>query len=306
MIYQALGKTGVSVSKIGFGCASLGNEYGDLDLAEGVRAVHVAIEHGINFFDTSPYYGRTLSETRLGKALKGKRDQVILGTKGGRFDDDGFDFSYDGIINMCEESLIRLQTDYIDVYQLHDIEFGDKKQIINEAIPALHALKKQGKVRFVGVTAFPVDLLAEMVQTQEFDVTLSYAHFTLLNQRLHDVLRPHTQANNVGLINGSITSLGLLTHKGSQPWLPVSDEFRDVVSQAINYCEAHNINLTRLAVMYALKNDQADLTLLGTRTVTELLNSLAWMKQEIEQEHVSAILKIFAPVRDQVPPNKSV
>ncbi|MEM7798707.1 MAG: aldo/keto reductase [Chloroflexota bacterium] len=299
MIYNELGQTGLKVTKVSLGCASLGNEYGDLELAEGIRAVHVAIDRGINFFDTSPYYGRTLSETRLGKALKGKRDKVILGTKGGRFDIAGFDFSYDGIIKMCEESLVRLQTDYIDVYQLHDIEFGDKEQVINEAIPAMHELKRQGKVRFIGVTGFPVDLLAEMVISQELDVALSYAHFTLVNQTMHDLLQPHTVARNVGLINASITGLGLLTHNGPQPWHPASQAFKDVIAEAIVYCTQKNINLTRLAVLYALKYDGADSTLLGTRTVEELENSLKWMNEEINQAHLDAVLKILEPIRNQ-------
>src|SRR5687768_5440938 len=94
----------------------------------------------INFFDTSTYYGTGLSETRLGQALVGKRDQVVVASKGGRFDrpmDTGFDFSYDGILRMCEASLKRLQTDHLDIYELHDIEFGDKAQVVNEAIPAI-------------------------------------------------------------------------------------------------------------------------------------------------------------------------
>src|SRR5688500_5193576 len=146
MIYQPLGKTGLKVSKMGFGCAALGNEYGGIDDGEGIRAVHAAIDSGINFFDTSTYYGRGVSETRLGEALRGRRDQVIIATKGGRFDapmETGFDFSYDNIIRMCEASLKRLQTDVIDVYQLHDIEFADKAQVINEGIPGLHTLKEQ-------------------------------------------------------------------------------------------------------------------------------------------------------------------
>lgn len=82
MIYNSFGNTGLQISKMGFGCAPLGNEYGGLDETEAIRVVHDAIDAGINFFDTSPYYGRTLSETRLGNALKGKRDKVILATKG--------------------------------------------------------------------------------------------------------------------------------------------------------------------------------------------------------------------------------
>ena len=168
MEYRTLGKTGLRVSQMGFGCVSLGNEYGALSDDEGTRTVLAAIDHGINFFDTSPYYGRTLSESRLGTALRGRRHEVVLATKGGRFDaplETGFDFSYNGIITMCEASLRRLQTDYFDVYQLHDIEFGDKEQVVNEGIRALHDLQQAGKVRFIGVTGYPLPLLREMLQT---------------------------------------------------------------------------------------------------------------------------------------------
>src|SRR5688500_14395537 len=133
MIFRPLGRTGLNVSIIGFGAATLGNEYGNVDAEIGKRAVHAAIEHGINFFDTSPYYGRTLSETRLGEALLGFRHKVILATKGVRIDLNKFDFSAEGLTRSLEDSLKRLRTDVIDLYQLHDIEFADKYQIIHEA-----------------------------------------------------------------------------------------------------------------------------------------------------------------------------
>src|SRR5205814_4930692 len=84
MDYRPLGRTGLNVSIIGYGASPLGNEFGPADFDEGVRAVQLAIDHGINFFDVSPYYGRTLAEERLGKALEGRRDKVILATKCGR------------------------------------------------------------------------------------------------------------------------------------------------------------------------------------------------------------------------------
>lgn len=295
MIYNNLGKTGLTVSKIGFGCAALGNEYGDLDQVEGVRAVHTAIDYGINFFDTSPYYGRTLSETRLGKALKGKRDQVILATKGGRFEqsaETGFDFSYDGILAMCEASLSRLKTDYIDVYQLHDIEFGDKGQIINEAIPALFKLKEMGKVRHIGVTGYPLSLLCEMVETQELDVVLSFAQFNLINQAMHDDLLLATLKKQTGLINASITNMGLLTAQGAQDWYPVPQSVRDIAKKMGAYCQRHGVDITDLAIQFALQHDKADVTLLGTRTVQELSSSVALLNKEIDEDHLQAVLII--------------
>ncbi|MGB6607091.1 MAG: aldo/keto reductase, partial [Atribacterota bacterium] len=148
MIYKVLGKTGLKVSVIGFGASPLGAEFGSIVPEEGKRAVDYAIDQGINYFDVSPYYGRTLAEKRLGEFLKGKRDKIILATKVGRYGislPDGFDFSAQRIIKSVEESLQRLKTDYIDVFQIHDIEFGKKKQIIEESLPAMLKLKKQGK-----------------------------------------------------------------------------------------------------------------------------------------------------------------
>ncbi|MHC4418651.1 MAG: aldo/keto reductase, partial [Planctomycetota bacterium] len=135
MEYRTLGKTGMEVSIIGYGASPLGNVFGETDEAEGVRAVHYAIDHGINYFDVAPMYGVTLAETRLGKALKGKRDKIFLATKCGRYDIDKFDFSAKRVLESIDESLERLGIDYVDVYQVHDIEFGDKEEVINEAIP---------------------------------------------------------------------------------------------------------------------------------------------------------------------------
>ena len=298
MKINTLGKTYLSVSKIGFGCAPLGNEYGDLDNAEAIQSVHAAVDRGINFFDTSPYYGRTLSETRLGEALKGKRDQVIVATKGGRFDaaaETGFDFSYDSIISMCEASLKRLQTDFIDVYQLHDIEFGQKEVVSNEGIRALFDLKKAGKVRYIGVTGYPVSLLHEMITTHDLDVTLSYCHFNLQNQLLHDQLLPAARERDMGIINGSVTGMGLLTPQGPQPWHPASEQVKATCRVAADYCAEQGVSLAHLAIQYALQNDQTDVTLLGTRTTAELESSIGLLERPIDPTLLQAVQTILEP-----------
>jgi L-galactose dehydrogenase len=309
MIYQTLGKTGLQVSKMGFGCASLGNEYGNLDNREAIRAVHLAIDHGINFFDTSPYYGRTLSETRLGEALKGRREQVILATKGGRFDrplETGFDFSYDGILHMCEASLKRLQTDTIDVYQLHDIEFGEKAQVVAEAIPALQKLKSDGKVRFIGVTGFPLALLREMVETQALDVTLSYCHYNLVNRTLDTLLVPAVKAKGMGLINASVTGMGLLTDQGAQPWHPAPAQAKAVAAEAAAYCRERGESIAQLAIQFALQNPHVDLTLLGTRTEDELRQTLPLLETSPDPELLAAVLSILEPIANLTWPSGRV
>jgi L-galactose dehydrogenase len=299
MQYKVLGKTGLQVSRLGFGCAPLGNEYGRLSDEEGTRAVLAAIDHGINFFDTSPYYGRTLSESRLGTALRGRRSEVVLATKGGRFDAPlatGFDFSYNSIVAMCEASLTRLQTDYLDVYQLHDIEFGDRAVVVNEGIRALQDLRQAGKVRFVGVTGYALPLLREMVETQVLDVVLSYCHYNLLNQRLNEVLLPAVQAQGVGLINASVTHMGILTEQGPQGWHPAPRVVKETAVCAATFCREQGVSLAQLAIQFALQNQAVDVTLLGTRTHAELMSSLALLEAPLDEVVLAGVQAILEPV----------
>ena len=158
MEYRKLGQTDLNLSVVGFGSATLGDVFGNVDPSEAIRAVHLAVDSGINFFDSSPYYGITLAETRLGEALAGRRDRVVLATKCGRYGFDEFDFSAKRVIASIDESLRRLQTDYIDLFQAHDVEFGDVQQIIHETLPALRQLQQQGKARYIGITGYPPKL----------------------------------------------------------------------------------------------------------------------------------------------------
>jgi L-galactose dehydrogenase len=149
--YRRLGHTDLAVSVLGFGASPLGDVFGTIDPAEGRRAVHFALESGINFFDVSPYYGLTLAESRLGEALAGNRDKVVLATKCGRYGPDRFDFSEKRVAASIDESLKRLGTDYVDLLQAHDVEFGDVQQIMHETIPAVRRIQEQGKARYIGI-----------------------------------------------------------------------------------------------------------------------------------------------------------
>jgi L-galactose dehydrogenase len=132
--YRPLGANGPPVSAIGFGAAPLGGEFGERPrVGTAIRAVDCAIDLGMNVFDVSPYYGRTLAETRLGIALKGKRHRVVLATKCGRYVLPEFDFSRSRIRASIDESLARLRTDNVDLPQAHDVEFGDERQIVEGA-----------------------------------------------------------------------------------------------------------------------------------------------------------------------------
>ena len=151
MKFRKLGKTGLELSWLSFGASSLGAEFRAIDLGEAMRSVRVALDLGMNFIDTSPFYGRGLSECLLGPALRDvPRDSYYLGTKLGRYDVGHFDFSARRVVESVDVSLHRLGADHLDIILCHDIEFVDMARIVDETLPALSRLKEQGKVRFVG------------------------------------------------------------------------------------------------------------------------------------------------------------
>ncbi|NQU42326.1 aldo/keto reductase, partial [bacterium] len=180
MEYRTLGKTGMKVSILGFGGSSLGGAFRNIDESAGIRTVHRALDMGINLIDTSPFYGLTKAETVLGKALKEiDRDRYFLATKVGRYGEhvEDCDFSAERVTRSVDESLKRLNVNYIDLIQVHDMEFGDVDQIIQETIPALRKVQEQGKVRFVGITCLPLKLFPYVIDRVEVDTIQSYCHY---------------------------------------------------------------------------------------------------------------------------------
>ena len=146
MQYRWLIPTMPQVSSLGFGASPLGGVFGDVDETEAVATVHAAIDQGVNFFDVSPYYGLTKAETVLGRALQTvSRDEFLVATKVGRYGDAEFDFSARSVTRSVDDSLKRLNVDYIDLIQCHDIEFGSLDQIVEETIPALYQLREPAK-----------------------------------------------------------------------------------------------------------------------------------------------------------------
>src|SRR5258707_15276389 len=186
---RALGKTGLTLPIISFGASSLGQEFRKIDLNEALRSVHAALDAGMNFIDTSPFYGRGMSEVLLGVALRGiPRDRYLLGTKLGRYDRAHFDFSARRVVESVDVSLHRMGVEYLDICLCHDIEFVEMSQIVDETLPALRKLQKQGKVRFVGISGYPMKIFKFVLDRAELDVILSYNHYTLQNTMLADLV----------------------------------------------------------------------------------------------------------------------
>src|SRR5437764_507262 len=145
MRFRPLGRTGLELSWMSFGASSLGQEFRPVDLDEAMRSVRVALDLGMNFIDTSPFYGRGLSECLLGPALRDvPRDSYYLGTKLGRYDGSHFDISARRVVESVDVSLHRMGTDHLDIILCHDIEFVEMSQIVAETLPALRRIQERG------------------------------------------------------------------------------------------------------------------------------------------------------------------
>ena len=303
MIYNVLGKTGLHVSKIGFGCGPLGNAFGTVGPDAAVRAVHCAVERGINYFDVAPFYGLTLAEKRLGEALAGKRDSIVIATKAGRYGlslETGFDFSAGRIYRSIDESLSRLKTDYIDLYQLHDIEFGDKKQIINESIPAMVRLKESGKIRYVGITGYPLHILRDVAEVTDIDTILSYCRYNLMDTSMDDVVTPLAKQKGLGLINASPLHQGILTDSGPPDWQFAPKRVKTMGENVARFCRERGTGIIQQAMHFAFGHDYVASTLVGMSSEEEVKENVRFLETKPDMELLTAVREMIKPVANVV------
>ena len=303
MDYRKLGKTDLNLSLVGFGGAALGGVFGNVDPGEGVRAVHLAVDSGINFFDTSPYYGITLAETRLGAALVGRRERVVLATKCGRYGMDEFDFSAKRVTASIDESLRRLQTDYVDLFQVHDLEFGDAQQIIEETIPALRRLQQQGKARYIGITGYLPKLLRRIAEAAPVDSILTYCHYNLMNTDMDEVLTAFAREHGIGLINAAALHMGILTENGPAEWHPAPQAVRDAGKRAAEFCRSRGADIADVALRFSLDHPYVSSTLVGMANTRQVEASLELLRTSTDPELLRQVEAILAPVFNHVWPS---
>ena len=298
MEYRKLGKTDMHLSVIGFGASPLGDVFDVTDEPEGVRAVHTAIDSGINFFDVAPFYGDTLAETRLGKALTDKRKDIFLATKCGRYGKGVFDFSYQRILTSIDKSLKRLQTDYVDLYQVHDIEFGDREQVLNEAIPAALKVKEQGKARYVGFSGLPVRYLAEISRQVSVDTVLSWGHYTLLDDEINDELVPLAQQKGFGLMNAAPLMQRILSDASVPAWQSSPQPVKDLQPQLIQLCREYGVALSDVALRFALDHPAITTTIIGMSEQRQVEQNVRVLDFQIPDGLLDRINALVAPVKN--------
>jgi L-galactose dehydrogenase len=300
MQYRTLGRTGLKVSALALGGSSLGSAFRKIDEREGIRAVHTAIDHGINLIDTAPYYGATTAETVLGKALRGvPREKYYLATKVARYgaEEKDFDFSAQHVTASVNESLARLGVDYVDFIQVHDMEFGNIEQIITETIPALNKIKAAGKTRFVGISCLPVQLFREVLDRVAVDQIQSYCHYCLNDTALADLL-PYLEQKGVAIFNSAPLAMRLLSNEGPPAWHPASAALRAKCAEAAAWCRARGSDIGKLALQFSLTNPAIHTNIVGTADPKRVLQNLRESAEPLDTLLLAEVQKILAPVHN--------
>ncbi|SFS71446.1 Predicted oxidoreductase [Porphyromonadaceae bacterium NLAE-zl-C104] len=301
MEQRELGKTGMKVFPLSFGASSLGGVFHSLKENEGIEAVHTAVEKGINFIDVSPYYGHLRAEIILGKALKNiTRNSYYLSTKVGRYGKDGnnyWDYSAGRAVESVYESMERLNVDYIDLINVHDIEFADLDLVCNETLPALVELRDKGIVKHVGITNLTLRhfvYVIEHVPPGTVETVLSFCHFTLNDDSLVDYLDFFEQ-HGIGVINASPFSMGLLTERGAPDWHPAPEPLKTLCKKAADFCRSKGKSIEKLAVQYSVSNPRIVTTLFSTTRASSVINNIEWANEPLDEELLEDVRRILKP-----------
>jgi L-galactose dehydrogenase len=260
--------------------------------------VRVALDLGMNFIDTSPFYGRGLSECLLGPALRDvPRDRYYLGTKLGRYSGIHFDFSARRVVESVDVSLERMGTDHLDIILCHDIEFVDMRQIIDETLPALQKIRQQGKVRFIGISGYPMNIFRYVLDRADLDVILSYNHYTLQNTMLADLV-PYLKGKGVGIMNAAPFSARLLTNGELPRWHKATPEVRAIARKAAEHCSAQGIDIAQLAVQYSMAHPDLTTCIVGSANPENVRKWVQWADTPMDKKLLADVLEILKPIHN--------
>ena len=301
--YTKLGRTGLKISNLSFGASSLGSVFHETKEAESIKAVETAIEGGINFIDVSPYYGYYKAETVLGKALKQiPRDKYFLSTKVGRYGKDGvnsWDYSARRATESVYQSMERLGVDYIDLINVHDIEFqaslpGGLQKVVDETLPALVELKQKGVVGHVGITDLQLENLQWVVEHSDgmVESILNFCHYCLNDDKLLDFL-DYFESKGVGVINASPLSMGLLSSRGAPQWHPAPKALAEACAKAAKHCAERGYPIEKLAVQYAVGNPRIAGTLFSSANPVNVQHNINWANEEPDWQLVKEVQEII-------------
>lgn len=307
MQYRTLGKNGPRVSRLSFGASALGGVFREIDEADGIRAVHRALDAGINYFDVAPAYGGTVAETVLGKALKGiPRDRYVLSTKAGKYTQPGsygsdeLNYSSERIRQGLRESMVRLGVDHVDIVHLHDFEYQGRTKTESafvEGFPTLVALKNEGIIGHVGAGIYPLDLWQRVIREAPVDVILTHNHYCISDTRGLELIEPCSQ-RGIGIINASPFASGLLTGGKVADWHPANTEQRRLFEKAAAFCAAEGTSIAKLAFQFACHESPFHTTMFSTARTASLERNLSWFQEPLDTDLLAKVRGILAPVID--------
>jgi aryl-alcohol dehydrogenase-like predicted oxidoreductase len=295
---RPLGNTGLDLTALSFGASSLGAEFRNVDLNEALRSVRVAIERGMNFIDTSPFYGRGMSEVLLGQVLPTiPRDHYYLGTKLGRYSGRHFDFSARRVAESVDISLERMKVDHLDIVLCHDLEFVEMSQIVEETIPALRKQVEKGKVRFIGVSGYPMKMFKYVLANTDIDVLLTYNHYTLQNDMALELV-PICKEKGVGLMNAAPFSARLLTSAPLPAWHKATPKVREVAKQAADHCASRGVDIAQLALQFSLAHPDFTTCVTGSANPDRVKQWIDWADEPMDETLLGEVLEILKPIHN--------
>ena len=295
---RALGKTGLQLPILSFGASSLGAEFRGIDIQEAMKAVRAALDCGMNFIDTSPFYGRGMSEVLLGVVLQEiPRDQYILCSKLGRYDVGHFDFSARRVVESVDISLKRTRVDHLDICLCHDLEFVEMSQIVEETLPALRKVQKEGKVRFVGVSGYPMKMFKYVLERAPIDVLLSYNHYTLQNTMLEGLI-PLAKSKGTGIMNAAPFSARLLSNAPLPKWHKATPEIRETARKAAEHAAKRGSDIAKLAVQFSIRNPEISTCIAGSASPERVAQWAKWVDEPVDETLMKEVQAILAPIHN--------
>ena len=290
MKYNKLGHSALTISEIGFGCMSLKGTK-----KENTTLIHSALDSGINFFDTADIYQHGINEKEVGAAILERRKDIVLATKAGNVwkeDGSGLDWNprKDHILASVEQSLQRLQTDYIDLYQLHG---GTIQDNIDESIEAFEYLKQQGKIRYYGISSIRPNVIREYVQRS--DMVSVMMQYSLLDRRPEETCFSLLEENNISvLVRGSLAQ-GLLINKPPKDYLGYTAAQVAQAAAAIHEASDSNRKATQTAIRFVLQQPVVASVVLGISNPEQLGEALATCESPALSEPETQLLKSALP-----------
>lgn len=297
---RSLGNTGMDVTLLSYGASSLGAEFRNIDISEALKSVHVAIDAGINHIDTSPFYGRGMSEMLLGRVLPEiPRESYYLQTKLGRYAGQHFDFSAKRVAESVDISLERMKVDYLDVVLCHDLEFVEMSQIVNETLPALRKQVELGKVKYIGVSGYPMKMFKYILDNAEIDVILTYNHYTLQNDMALELL-PLCEEKGVGAMNAAPFSARLLTNAPLPNWHKAPPFVREIAAKAAAHCESKGVDIAQLALQYSIAHPGFATCVTGSANPQRVAQWVEWSEKPLDEKLVNEVKAILEPIHNWI------